>query len=106
MRIIIRADGNREIAMGHIMRCLSIADVMKTKAEVVFVTAGRETEELIRGRGFRNVVFGTDYRDMESELPALGAFLAEYPAQLILTDSYFVTGNYMEALGKLSLLRL
>lgn len=102
MRIIIRADGNREIALGHIMRCLSIADVMKTKAEVVFVTAGRETEELIRSRGFRNAVLGTDYRDMESELPALEAFLAEYPAQLILADSYFVTGNYMEALGKLA----
>lgn len=102
MRIVIRADGNREIAMGHIMRCLSVADVMKTKAEVVFVTAGGETEELIRGRGFRSVVLGTDYRDMESELPALSSFLAKYPAQLILADSYFVTGNYMEALAKLA----
>ena len=26
MNVIIRADGNREIAMGHMMRCLSIAD--------------------------------------------------------------------------------
>lgn len=102
MRVVIRADGNREIAMGHIMRCLSIADAMKAKAEVIFVTAGRETEELICGRGFRNVVLGTDYRSMESELPAWKAFLAEYPAQLILTDSYFVTRDYMEALGKLA----
>lgn len=102
MRVAIRADGNREIAMGHIMRCLSIADAMKTKAEVVFVTAGRETEKLIADKGFQNEVLGTDYRDMESELPVLEAFLAAHPVQLILTDSYFVTKNYMEKLGKLA----
>ena len=102
MRVIIRADGNKEIAMGHIMRCLSVADAMREAAEVIFVTAGSETKELIGERGFQNEVLGTDYRDMEGELSAFSHFLTEHPAQLILVDSYFVTERYMEALGKLT----
>ena len=71
MRIIIRADGNREIAMGHIMRCLSIADALRgAGAEVVFVTAGKETRQMLEERGYQNHILGTSFCDMEAEQPA------------------------------------
>lgn len=101
-RIVIRADGNQQIAMGHVMRCLSIADELRESgAEVIFVTAGNETEELIRGRGFENYVLHSDFDRMEQELPVLLDFLKEYRPDLILTDSYYVTGAYMEALRRI-----
>lgn len=101
MRVIIRADGNREIAMGHIMRCLSIGDALREeKAEVVFVTAGTETEELIRSRGYENHVLHTSFRHMEEELPVFREYMQRSPASLILTDSYFVTAPYMQEIKK------
>ena len=75
MRVIIRADGNREIAMGHIMRCLSIADALRERgAEVTFVTAGRESEGLLRERGYMPFVLDVSYREMESELDRFSAY--------------------------------
>lgn len=102
-QIVIRADGNRQIAMGHVMRCLSIADELQARgADVIFVTAGNETEELIRSRGFENHVLHSDFAQMEQELPIFLDFLKEYEPDLILTDSYYVTGAYMEALRQIS----
>ncbi len=99
MRIIIRADGNVEIAMGHMMRCLSIADALRALgADVVFVTAGDESRGLLQARGYEDVVLGTSYCDMESELGAFLAYFRQQPARLILIDSYFVTRKYMEVL--------
>ena len=100
MRVIIRADGNKEIAMGHIMRCLSIGEALKKAgAEVAFVTAGDDTKTLIEGRGFENHVLGTSFREMEEELPAFRKYFEKNPAQWIFVDSYFVTENYMKELA-------
>ena len=102
-RIVIRADGNRQIAMGHVMRCLSIADELREMgADVIFVTAGDETGDLIQSRGFENHVLHSDFEQMEQELPAFLGFLREYRPDLILTDSYYVTDSYMNALRQIS----
>lgn len=59
MRVIIRADGNKTVAMGHIMRCLSIADALRMLGiQVCFVTAGEETKELLGARGYENKEIG------------------------------------------------
>lgn len=101
-RIVIRADGNRQIAMGHVMRCLSIADELRERgADVTFVTAGDETGDLIRSRGFQNHILHSDYDRMEQELPVLRGYLKEYGPDLILVDSYYVTDAYMEALRRI-----
>lgn len=100
MRVIIRADGNQEIAMGHIMRCLSIGDALRRAgAEVIFVTAGAETERLLREKGFEHHVLGTSYREMEAELSLFRSYMSRKPADWILTDSYFVTKRYMQEVG-------
>lgn len=105
---IIRADGNTAIGMGHVMRCLSIADAMKeSNIEPVFMTADNGCVSMIEDRGFEVYVLGTDYRDMESELPLIRNYLEtqnkgakQIPA--ILVDSYQVTSRYYEELRKLA----
>lgn len=101
---IIRADGNTAIGMGHVMRCLSIADAMKDRnIEPVFMTADNDCVAMIGDRGFEVCVLGTDYRDMESELPLIREFLRQRTkdvdaSSVILVDSYQVTSKYYEEL--------
>ena len=45
-QIYIRCDGNKEIATGHLMRCLSIATACVDKgAQITFLVADKESEQ-------------------------------------------------------------
>lgn len=108
----IRADGNREIAMGHIMRCLTIAEALRNLGEkILFITADGNPVEIIRERGFAAEILQTRYDDMEAELGKLeriltkggepGGETAKNRASRrpkILVDSYFITPRYLEQL--------
>ena len=105
--LIIRADGNSVIGMGHVMRCLSIADAVKVEGIApIFVTACEECIPMIEQRGFQARLLNIDYRDMLSELPQLEQILAEandkIKKNVILVDSYQVNEAYYRELGKLA----
>ena len=95
----IRADGNNQIGIGHIMRCLTIADALKEVGEdVIFFTADHGCEEMISDRGFRCYVLGTAFDDMESELALLQTAMTEWEVDRLLIDSYYVTEDYLKDL--------
>lgn len=97
--ILFRADANPSIGFGHIMRCLSIADAAKAfHQEAVFLLADPAVQELVRARGFRTAVLGTDYKSMESETEKVGAVIEKYRAGILFVDSYFVTEQYLNTL--------
>ena len=117
--VVIRADANSKIGMGHVMRCLSVADALiKRREEVLFVTADDTPVPLLIKKGIPYRVLHTDYADMEAELPELLCILqeltqrAELPEEVlsrmssqrkdiaILVDSYYVTEKYLAALKK------
>lgn len=95
----IRADGNNQIGIGHVMRCLTIADALKEIGEnVVFFTADHGCEEMITGRGFDCRVLETSFDDMEAELDSLQIAMGEAKVDRLLIDSYYVTETYLKTL--------
>lgn len=97
----IRADGNNQIGIGHVMRCLTLAEELGRQGEnVLFLVADESCEELIRERGFASVVLGTAFDDMEPELERLDDIIEQYGIDRLLIDSYYVTCRYLEELRK------
>lgn len=107
--LYIRADGNTEIGMGHVMRCLSVAEAAADTDCMhppVFITADEGCRGMIEDRGFRVIVLNTDYRDMMSELSQLEKLFCEKEGSfhkrqdVLLVDSYQVSREYYLALRK------
>lgn len=111
--IWIRADANKEIGTGHVMRCLSVARELTAAGEqVCFLVADTAAVPLLEAKGQEYLVLGSDYRQMEAELPKLRQVFEEQGRMLrhpvgadapeaaesrdfCLVDSYFVTAAYM-----------
>ncbi len=104
--IFVRADGNKIIGLGHVMRCLSIADAaLKEGIKVQFLVADDCVAGLIMDRGYNVYILGTDYKNMESEIPLIEKILEETTESrqikpLCLVDSYQMTESYLKQLSK------
>ncbi len=106
----IRADGNEKIGMGHIMRCLTIAEALRERGEkVCFLTADDKPVKQIEKAGFPVRILFTYYDEMDVELPQLMSLLMADKEQTgtgksdcakpkILVDSYFITDFYLKNL--------
>lgn len=102
--LIVRADGNEKIGVGHIMRCLSVADAVKEAGETVcFITADQAMHSLIRQRGYEAEALLTDYTKMEEEVSVLlekvkairKRHKKDTEQTVLLIDSYYATQAYL-----------
>lgn len=95
----IRADGNKKIGIGHVMRCMTVGDAMKQLGEdVIFFLADCECVSLVESRGFRCCVLDSLYDDLNSETEKLMSLLDEFHVNKLLIDSYYVTPEYFNVL--------
>ena len=114
--ILIYADGNPDIATGHLMRCLSIADALRSLGADAEFAVSDETSRVLLSSFFREEegypihVLHADYRKPEGSLAALTRLLdGGHPVRpvpgsrfcCLLIDSYFVTEAFLEALRPL-----
>ena len=97
--IFFRVDMNEEIATGHVMRCLSIADAAAEKGiKSLFITADEEPVNLLKERGYDSLVLFSGWRKMEEELPILKEVIFQFGIERLLVDSYQVTSGYLSVL--------
>lgn len=116
--ILIYADGNPDIATGHLMRCLSIAHAIKSLGgEVQFAVSDEASAGLLSSFFTQESRFAihtlhADYRKPETGLPGLKRLLTEEDSSpdgsfsCLLIDSYFVTQPFLEALRPLTRIAL
>lgn len=97
----IRADGNKQIGIGHIMRCLTIAEeLVKQGEKVMFLLADDSCAQIVRTRGFECEILNTHYDDMVSETDVLLELIDTLNIDKMLVDSYYVTETYLKWLRK------
>lgn len=100
--IYFRTDGNSQIATGHLMRCLSIAQACQVLSlPVCFLVSDEDSASLLKqfdpaGTFPVRILSSAVYNDMEKELPELLSLLSKAPS-LLFVDSYFVTEPYLQA---------
>lgn len=101
--ILFRADGNIKIGMGHIMRCLSIADTFRRNGkDCTFVLADISMQDIISARKYKTVILGSDYQYMDEEIEKLKAVIKKMTPDMVIIDSYFVTKQYLECVKSMA----
>ena len=96
----IRCDANSIIASGHMMRCLTVAkELVRLGESVTFFVADEESKKAfdkMAASEMSVVVLGSDWQNMEAELPVLGKELSANAIDILLVDSYYATCAYFE----------
>ncbi len=95
-KIAIRADGGREIGLGHIQRCLALSSqLQRERMEVLFITKGNEVvKEKIEQGGFE-VVELNDNLNLEEDLEHTIEIIKTNKVDVLVTDSYEFDEKYL-----------
>lgn len=97
----IRADANETIGIGHVMRCLSIAEEFKRLGgKVKFIIADDRSRPMIENKGFETICLNSKWDDLDCETEKLLGILQNNDAERLLIDSYFITAQYLKRLSE------
>lgn len=106
VRVAIRADGGKGVGLGHIMRCLSLANAFRkaghwvyffTKYNMGISLIEKEKFEVIRIPSEEKAAEGFFYGNSEqlvSEAQVILKLLPQYKIDLLIVDSYNITNQY------------
>lgn len=98
--ILIRARGNNNIGMGHIVRCLALANELKKQRSVniIFITEDKVAEDLIKRSGF--VVISPNGNDFVCIKKIVNG------KTLLITDILYTSKKYVTELKKIKNLNI
>lgn len=98
-RIGIRTDASPQLGMGHVMRCISIAQALSgIGVESIFICANDYPTETVLSYGFEINVLDSDYKMMQSEAVSMLEVVAQLNLSGILVDSYYATDSYLSCI--------
>ena len=85
MRMLFRADGNKELGLGHIVRCLALADALK--GEITFLTKDEEAKKLIGNRYKVIQVIDDEIRQIRDLVDGNALLITDF----LDTDNYYIS---------------
>lgn len=97
----IRTVCGENIGLGHIMRCMTIADAVKDSGEdVVFLLASEESAFVVKERGFRYCILESlvEKDEAEKEVEELSVLFEKHQIELLLIDAYNLPEKYFAML--------
>lgn len=98
----IRVNANEKIAMGHLMRCMSIAQQLrKTGQTAIFILSEPYAGQLVAENGFACVCLSRIYEQREMEIKELAALIRQKEITCLLIDAYDLTAGYMREVKRI-----
>lgn len=96
-RVIFRVDGNSQIGLGHIVRCFSLAQMLQSDFDLLFVVVDPEkhVREMFIQEGFQLHVLSSGHQDIEKERPQW--LLAD---DILVVDGYDFTEAWVSSVRK------
>ena len=99
-KVLIRTDSNEVVSSGHVMRCLSIADALRSFDIVsVFAVSSTDMNEVIRARGYDCVNLGSDWSNLACDFPLIERLLESDDYSFVLIDTYSITNEYVSRIS-------
>lgn len=100
--IAFRADINKEIASGHIMRSIAIAKKVREKGEeVLFISGDDYCSNFLNPCGFDYVTTNSPADSFDDELPLMKSLVDKYDIKCLFVDSYVVSAHYLCEMNKI-----
>lgn len=98
--MLIRADANEKIGIGHVMRSMTIADAFrKAGYQCIFVCSEPVDRKLFSGENFEVIALDYDYKAKTvGEAREISSLIARYAAEFVLLDSYHLNNEYLRIL--------
>ncbi len=100
--LFIRADGNSDIGLGHIMRSMTIATAFKDSGyECIYISSMPVSTNLFERYGYPVIALDYAYdRKTVKEACQIADILTKNHADYILVDSYYTDNEYLSILRK------
>lgn len=99
--IYFRADGNKEVGSGHVMRCKAIAHSLRDLGqECIFIAADNSMRDQILADKFEFICLNSKWQNLELEIEKITDIIEKNRPQAMVLDSYFVTEKYTRNLSK------
>lgn len=103
LSVMIVANGGRKVGWGHIMRCCSIGDAIKSLGgHAVFAVMNRESASLVSALGFDCRILENSSFSSELDVALFAQAALETKARIILVDSYDVSPCFFHKLSNYS----
>ena len=98
----IRVNANDKIAMGHLMRCMSIAQQLAKAGHTVHVILSEPyAEQLVLQNGFACTCLSRVYEQREMEIQELTGLVRQKGISCLLVDAYDLSFRYMQAVKQI-----
>lgn len=100
--IFFRVDANEQIASGHLMRCLAIAEECRKQGESCsFLLAEDKETDRITERGFSYYILNSAWDHLDGEVELLRQYLADHSCKWLVVDTYQATAEYLQRLNEI-----
>ena len=101
INVIFRCDGAAHIGLGHVMRCLALADGLRREgfSKITFLTKDYDKLILDRIRGHNFLVEALSCQAyLDEDLKRIIGMVRENDRTVVVTDSYAIDTGYLEEL--------
>lgn len=98
MNIVFRVDASKTIGIGHLMRCLALAEELKKRGHNCFFLSKTKNPEIINNisKYHHNFFFIPSFLTMGKDCDALIKYAKKYQIDWIITDHYNIYASYLE----------